>query len=582
MESLPSWDLCDLYQDRDDAKLVNDLEVSKREARAFLEDFQGNLLPINLLAAIQRYELISERFRRLASYAYLWYATDLENPEVLKFFQGIQEKVTEIAADLVFFTLELNDMDEALLTEAYKDSSLQQYQSWIERVRLFRPYLLSKELEQFIHEKSVTGTAAWIRLHDETLARSRFTLAGQRVSLSEILDDMSDKDPERRRHAAASLSEGLAEQLPVLTLIMNTIVKDKAIEDDWRKYPHPVAYRNLENQIDDAAVEALVAAVKESYPRLSHRYYAWKAKFLGQKQLDYWDRNAPLSQEQQKNTPWSEAKEKVLKAYRAFSPQLADIANQFFEQSWIDAAPKRGKQSGAFAHPTVPSVHPYILMNYYGKTNDIMTLAHELGHGIHQILAGTQGTLLSDTPLTLAETASVFGEMLTFHTLLKETKDVGERRLLLAKKIEDMLNTVVRQVAFFDFEKKVHQRRKEAELTAEEFADIWLETQAEALGPAVRLDPMIRPYWSYISHFVHSPFYVYAYAFGCCLVNSLYAVYQAGYPHFHEAYLDLLKAGGSQSYLDLLKPFDMDVHSPQFWQEGLCVITQYIDELEAL
>jgi len=585
MQSLPSWDLKDLYTSQTAPEIDQDLEIAAHETQQFVSDFQGKLAaasPATLLDAIQRYERLDERLGRLMSYGYLLYATHLDDPTVLKFFQGLQEKATQISAPLVFLALEINDIDESALIAAYENNAaLKHYKSWVDQIRLFRPHLLSKELERFIHEKSVTGRNAWVRLYDETLAHIRCPLGDQQAPISEVLNQLGDKNPDLRQQAAVGLSQGLKERISLFTLVTNTLAKDKEIEDTWRQYPDPMASRHLSNQIEAPVIDALITATKAYYPILSHRYYAWKAKFLGKEPLDYWDRNAPLP-EGEREVSWEEAKTIVLEAYRSFSPAMADIGERFFTNSWIDAALKPGKDSGAFSHATVPSVHPYIFMNYHGKYRDITVLAHELGHGIHQTLAAHHGLLVAETPLTIAETASVFGEMLTFQALLRKAKDTNERRALLAGKVDNMLNTVVRQVAFYDFEKQVHERRRQGELTAEELADIWIATQGEALGPAVRLDPLIRPYWSYISHFVHAPFYVYAYAFGDCLVNSLYAAYDKGFPNFQEKYLDLLRAGGSQRYAELLAPFGFRAQDPQFWSQGLGVINSFIDELETL
>ncbi|MEI8294972.1 MAG: M3 family oligoendopeptidase [Alphaproteobacteria bacterium] len=584
MQALPSWDLTDLYTSQQAPEIDRDLELAAQETEQFVSDFQGKLAtasPATLLDAIQRYERIEERLCRLMSYAYLLYATHLNDPLVLQFFQGLQEKATQTSSALVFLTLEINDIDEAALTKAYDNAEIKHYKSWIDRVRLYCPHLLSKEMERFIHDKSVTGRSAWVRLYDETLSQIRCPFGKNMLSISEVLNQMGESDPALRQKAAIALSLGLTERMPLFTLVTNTLAKDKEIEDTWRKYPDPMASRHLANQIEAPVVDALVAATKEHYPVLSHRYYAWKAKFLGKDPLDYWDRNAPLFEEDQK-VSWDEAKDIVLDAYRGFSAPMADIAEQFFTNSWIDASLKPGKDSGAFSHSTVPSVHPYIFMNYHGRYRDVTTLAHELGHGIHQTLASSHGLFVADTPLTIAETASVFGEMLTSQALLSKAKDTNTRRALLAGKIDDMLNTVVRQVAFFDFEKQVHEQRRHGEVTADELADIWIRTQGEALGPAVRLDPLIRPFWAYISHFIHAPFYVYAYAFGDCLVNSLYAAYANGFPNFQETYLDMLRAGGSKRYPELLAPFGFQAQDPQFWSQGLGVIASFIEELEAL
>ena len=440
-------------------------------------------------------------------------------------------------------------------------------------------------MEKLLHEKMVTGHNAWIRLFGETMADLRFTVKGPKgsreMTLADTLNLLSDKKGEVRKQGAKALSRGLARNMRVLTLITNTLAKDKEIEDQWRRYASPVAYRNLSNQVEDEVVEALVEAVKANYKNLAHRYYRLKAKWLGVRKLNTWDRNAPLPEDSNRRYSWDQAKEVVLSAYGGFAPEMADIAGRFFAGRWIDAPPMAGKDSGAFSHPTVPSVHPYVMLNYHGKARDVMTLAHELGHGVHQVLAAPQGALMSDTPLTLAETASVFGEMLTFRAMLEGEKSAKRRRILLAGKVEDMMNTVIRQVAFHQFEERVHRERPKGELGAERLGDIWMEVQRQSLGPAFRYDDDYRHFWAYIPHFLHAPFYVYAYAFGDCLVNSLYDVFQQGHPGFQAKYFDMLKAGGTLRHKELLAPFGLDASDPAFWQRGLGVISGFIDELEA-
>lgn len=588
--SLPSWDLTDFYQSPSDPKIDEDINHLRSSCETFVRKYKGHIIPTPpstdvdghfLAQAIQEMEQIEELMGKLMSYAFLNFTTQLDQPEAQQFYQKIQEIITQQSGLLVFFTLDLNEISEKALQNAYQQSQpLYRYKSWLDTLRLYRPHQLSPDLEKLLVEKSVTGVAAWNRLYDETLEGIEFSFQGVSLNLSEILDKLSHKETAVRREAALSLSAGLQSRLPIFTLITNTLIKDKEIEDTWRQYSHPVASRNLANQVEDDVVEALSQAVREAYPRLSHRYYSLKAKWLGQKQLEYWDRNAPLPDHDDTTISWEEAKSIVYQAYHEFSPELATYGQKFFESPWIDVPPKKGKRSGAFAHPTVPSVHPYLMLNYQGKLRDVTTLAHELGHGVHQLLASSQGYLLSQTPLTIAETASVFGEMLTFKALLRKTTSSQQRRSLMASKVEDMLNTVVRQCAFFEFEKRVHTQRKSGELSAEQLGDIWMETQAEALGNGVHLDPAIRPYWSYISHFIHAPFYVYAYAFGDCLVNSLYQVYENGHPDFQSKYLNLLRAGGSLRYNELLAPFGLDAKNPQFWAQGLKLIEGFIDELE--
>lgn len=589
-DTLPRWDLTDFYQSEKDPQIQEDLKQAHQMIESFSQTYKGKIISSNtqwtgrdLHQAIQDYEKIDELLGKLMSYGYLLYATHVNTPSVLQFFQMIQEQVTNSSAHLIFFTLDLNALEEKQLSKAYEEEkNLLIYKPWIESVRLFRQHQLTPDLEKLLHEKSVTGRNAWIRLFDETLASIQFSLDNQEMSIAQVLDSLGHKDGQVRQKAAQALSKGLERYQSIFTLATNTLAKDKEIEDRWRLFPHPVSARNLSNQVEDHVVEALAKTVKDNYKNISHRYYALKAKWLGVNQLEYWDRNAPLPEADDALIPWAKAKEIVLNAYQAFHPEMARIGRQFFDRPWIDAPSQTGKESGAFSHPTIPSVHPYILLNYNGKIRDVMTLAHELGHGIHQVLAAEQGHLLSNTPLTIAETASVFGEMLTFKALLAQTQNPSQRRTLMASKVDDMINTVIRQIAFFEFEKEVHTQRRKAELTAEDIGNIWIQTQKDALGDAVHLDPIVRPYWGYISHFIHSPFYVYAYAFGDCLVNSLYATYEAGHPDFPSLYLELLKAGGSKTYVELLKPFHLDAQNPTFWQQGLNVVSQLIDELEEM
>jgi len=589
LKSLPRWDLTDFYTSLKDSQIQVDLDHADVMAKNFSSTYREKFEASNswtgkeLYKAIQAYEKVDELLGKLVSYGYLLFATHVNNPPVLQFFQMIQEQSTAISAHLIFFTLDLNKLEDAALEKAYGESpDLAKYRPWINNIRLFRPHQLSAELEKLLHEKAVTGRNAWVRLFEETLANLKFTIDGQELALAQVLDRMGDKEATIRRDAAERLSKELIQHASLLTLVTNTLAKDKEIEDTWRLFPHPVAARNLSNQVEDEVVDALVKAVKGNYTHLSHRYYALKARWLGVRKLEYWDRNAPLPDADDTLISWAEAKEIVLGAYHNFHPEIARIGRQFFDNPWIDAPSQAGKESGAFAHPTVPSVHPYILLNYNGKIRDVMTLAHELGHGIHQVLAADQGFLLSGTPLTIAETASVFGEMLTFKALLAKTTSSTQRRSLIASKVDDMINTVVRQVAFFEFERTIHEHRRKGELTTEDIGHIWIETQKEALGESVNIDPLIQPFWGYVSHFIHAPFYVYAYAFGDCLVNSLYAVYESQYPNFTALYIDLLKAGGSKRYPELLMPFGLDAKNPDFWQQGLNVVAGFIDELEQI
>ena len=582
---LPTWRLDDLYPGRDSDLLKSDLAKAETDSKALRADYDGRLAGLTgaqLAEAIGRFEEVEELLGRLMSYAQLLYNTDLSNAETGRFYQFVQEKVTKVSSQLIFFTLEINEIPEADLKKKLEDKELARYAPWLRDRRAFRPYQLSEDLERLLHEKDVSGRAAWTRLFDETMAALRFPLDGKMVTESQILNKLSDKDEATRKKAAKSLSSVLRENLRLFAQVTNTLAKDKSIEDGWRGHERPVSSRNLANMVEDEVVDALAGAVTDAFPRLSHRYFRLKAKWFGKEKLDYWDRNAPLPQDIDRKIPWSEAESRVLEAYRSFSPDLAEIGKRFFAERWIDAGVKPGKSSGAFSHPTVPSAHPYILMNYQGRVRDVMTLAHELGHGVHQVLSARQGYLMADTPLTLAETASVFGEMLTFQSLLREEKDPERRKVMLAGKVEDMLNTVVRQIAFHNFETRIHAERREGELLPEQICDLWMETQNESFGEAIRLDEDYRVFWCYIPHFIHVPFYVYAYAFGDCLVNSLYAVYEEAEEGFAEKYLEMLKAGGSKRHKELLAPFGLDASDPAFWNKGLGVIEGMIDELERL
>ncbi|HEX7776925.1 MAG TPA: M3 family oligoendopeptidase [Parvibaculum sp.] len=586
--ALPVWDLSDLYSAPDAPEIGRDLGRAAETAKAFAARYKGKLENLigepkggaALAEAIVTFEALEDTLGRVMSYAGLLYATDNTNPVNAKFYGDMQERVTQISTDLLFFTLELNKIEDALLGKALETPALAHYEPWLRDLRTMRPYQLSDEIETLLHEKSVSGRSAWNRLFDETVARLSFEIDGETMASEAALNRLSDRNPEKRKAAAAALAKTFSANIGTFTLITNTLIKDKEIEDRWRGFKDIAASRHLANRVEPEVVAALAEAVQRSYGDISHRYYKLKAKWLGLDKLEYWDRNAPLPASDDAHIPWEQAKETVLSAYRGFTPGMADIAERFFDKGWIDAPLRPGKATGAFAHPTVPSSHPFVLVNYQGKTRDVMTLAHELGHGVHQVLAARQGALMADTPLTLAETASVFGEMLTFRKLLADTKDAKRRKAMIAGKVEDMINTVVRQTAFYTFERKLHTARREGELTAADIGRLWLEVQGESLGPAIHLGEGYETYWCYISHFVHAPFYVYAYAFGDCLVNSLYAVYEQAQDGFAERYLAMLSAGGTLRHRELLAPFGLDASDPKFWDKGLSVIRGLIDELE--
>jgi oligoendopeptidase F len=588
--ALPEWDLSDVYSGLDSPEIAHDLARSDALCLAFEERYKGKLAALAsgpdggkaLAAAVREFESIDDLIGRIASFASLIHSANTTDPICAKFFGDVQERITTSSSHLLFFSLELNRIDDGVLENAMAEPTLGHYRPWIEDIRKEKPHQLEDRIEQLFHEKSVTGQGAWNRLFDDTVASLRFKIGAKTLPIEPALSLLQDRDPATRKAAAAALGRTFTQHLRTFTLITNTLAKDKEISDRWRGFADIADARHLANRVEREVVEALIKAVRAAYPRLSHRYYALKARWFGKKQLPYWDRNAPLPDVPSRPIPWRDAKDTVLSAYRTFSPAMADIAERFFSNRWIDAPVRPGKAPGAFSHPTVPSLHPFILLNYQGKTRDVMTLAHELGHGVHQVLAAPNGALMAPTPLTLAETASVFGEMLTFRRLLDATTNAKHRKAMLASKVEDIINTVVRQIAFYTFERSVHGERRNGELTAERLCQIWLDVQRESLGPAIDIKPGYESFWVYIGHFIHSPFYVYAYAFGDCLVNALYAVYEKAHEGFAERYLAMLAAGGTKHHAELLKPFGLDAREPAFWQGGLRMVEGMIDELEGM
>jgi oligoendopeptidase F len=587
---LPEWNLADLYSGIDAPEVTRDLQSMDTECVAFETDYKGRLAEQTaaegggpwLAEAVRRYEAIDDLAGRLGSYAGLVHAGDSVDPAISKFYGDVSERLTNASVHLLFFALELNRIDDAVIDRAMQTPALGHYRPWIEDLRKDKPYQLEDRVEQLFHEKSQSSYAAWNRLFDQTISALRFKIGGRELAIEPTLSLLQDRAGEKRKAAGQALAKTFKANERTFALITNTLAKDKEISDRWRGFQDVADSRHLANRVEREVVDALVGSVRAAYPRLSHRYYRLKASWFKKKKLAHWDRNAPLPFAATGNIAWPDAKNMVLTAYRGFSPEMAGIAERFFTDRWIDAPVRPGKAPGAFSHPTTPSAHPYVLMNYQGKPRDVMTLAHELGHGVHQVLAARNGALMAPTPLTLAETASVFGEMLTFKRLLAQTTSPKQRQALLAGKVEDMINTVVRQIAFYSFERAVHTERRNGELTAERIGEIWLSVQNESLGPAIDIRPGYENFWMYIPHFIHSPFYVYAYAFGDCLVNSLYAVYENAQEGFAERYLAMLAAGGTKHYSELLKPFGLDARDPRFWDGGLSVIAGMIDELEGM
>ncbi|MEO1281605.1 MAG: M3 family oligoendopeptidase [Pseudomonadota bacterium] len=586
---MPEWDLSDLYPSPDSAELKSDIETAAETAARMKADYKDKLAELakdgaGLVKVVKDYEQLADKMGRIGSYGGLLYAADQSDPVRAKFYGDITEKLTAISTDLIFLELELNQIDDAVLDAALEHDDLKVYKPWFADLRKERPFQLAEDLERLFTEKSQTARGSWTRLFNETMTALRFDVEGfdEPLTLEPTLNLMSDANEAKRKAGSQALAKVFGENVRLFTLITNTLAKDKEISDRWRGFDDVADSRHLANRVEGPVVDALVSSVHDAYPRLSHRYYAMKAKWLGKEKLSHWDRNAPLPDKPERVISWPEAQDIVLGAYSGFAPEMASIAKQFFDKDWIDAPVRPGKSPGAFSASTVPSAHPYVLMNYLGKPRCVMTLAHELGHGVHQWLARAQGPLLAPTPLTLAETASVFGEMLTFRKLLAETTSPREKKAMMAGKVEDMLNTVVRQIAFYTFERRIHEARRQGELTSDQINQIWMDVQVESLGPAIEMKEGYEVFWTYIPHFIHSPFYVYAYAFGDCLVNSLYGLYQEAHPGFVEKYFNMLKAGGSKHHSEMLAPFGLDAKDPEFWKKGLTVIEKMIDELEEM
>jgi oligoendopeptidase F len=582
---LPAWNLSDLYANKNDPKLTKDLNFLNIETKLFNEKYINEVKNLNaqqLLEAIKNYEKISDIEIKIATYAYLYFVTDMLNHDKAGFYQNISEKLNAISEKIIFFQLEIADLAEKNLNKLLEDKDLKKYKSFILDIRSSKKYQKSRNIEEILHKKHQTSNHAWSRLFDETMAGLEFNYDKKNLSAAEIFNILSSNDKEKRKKAAKSIGQTLEKNIKIFAFITNILAKDKAIDDEIRNYEHPVKARNVSNFIEDEVVNSLVTTVKENYQNFSHEYYHIKAQLFGCKQLDYWDRNAPFDNLEEQEISYQEAQKIVLTAYNNFSSQMAEIAELFFKNNWIDVPPRKGKDSGAFSHPSAPSTHPYIMLNYQGKIRDVMTLAHELGHGIHQYLSRKQGALMADTPLTLAETASIFGEQLVFESLLNQAKTKDEKKFLLINKIEDSLNTIIRQIAFYDFEYQLHHKRKTGELTINEINEIWLKTQQDSLGSALKFHAEYKYFWSYIPHFIHSPFYVYAYAFGNLLVNSLYLTYKSGLKDFEKKYIHALSAGGTLHHKELLAPFGLDASNKNFWQEGLKLPLSYLNELKEL
>ena len=578
-DNLPNWNLKDFYSSFKDEAISKDLDNFKKYTKTFKESYKDKLLSYSskLENIIEEYENGNEIGDKLGNYAFLIYATNMDVSEIVQFYQDINEKLTEISSDLIFFTNEINATSDDDFKKLINGSG--KYKNWLINIRRFKDHQLDEKSEQILLDKNLTASSSWVRFFEERINDLKFNIDGKELNSAGALNLLSDHDEKVRKKASESIETVFKSEVKTFTFITNTLAKDKITNDKWRKYSSPVDSRNLSNNVENDVVEALSKSVTSNYKNISHRYYELKSKIFKKNQLDYWDRNAPYPNSPKTLIKWEEAKDIVLRSYANFDESFKDIVLMFFQNNWIDAELKSGKSPGAFAASTIPSIHPYILTNFHGKTRDVMTLAHELGHGCHQYLSSKQGLLLSSTPLTLAETASVFGEMMTFRTLLNDSnKDT--KKFLLASKIEDMINTVVRQISFFEFEKLIHSARKNGELSSDQICDFWMSTQIESLGPHIRLTEGYKYFWTYIPHFIHTPFYVYAYAFGDCLVNVLIQLYDEGLPDFKNHYIDLLKSGGSKHYSEVLKPFNVDLKNQKSWEKGLSMISGLIDEFE--
>ncbi len=589
LTDLPVWNLDDLYLSRDDPKIGADLAAAGALA-AGLNARAGTLkasraepavLGERLSQMIGDYEKLTDLIGGLSAYASLATSVGREDAAWPRFEADMRGKISAILADTLFLSLEINALDEPEIAAALDAvPAAGAWTPWLRRVRAFRDHELSPDLERLFNDRA-PAIANWVRLYDDTLGALVAKVGPERLTLPEVLNRLSDPLPGRRKAAAQALAKALGEKQDIFVLCLNTLAAEKATEDGWRRYPNPAAARHLANETDPEAVAAMETAVVESYGAISHRYYSLKAKVMGLKRLEYWDRNAPLDQAAPRLYGWSEAKELVLESFSALAPGLAGRAAGFFAEPWIDARPRAGKQSGAYSHPVTAPRHPYVFLNYLGERRDVLTLAHELGHAVHQTLAAPQGTLLADTPLTLAETASIFAEGLVFERLLAEA-DPKDRKALLAGKIEDALNTVVRQIAFHRFETRFHAARAGGEVSADAIGHIWREVMAESLGPAVRLGPGYETYWAYVTHFAHAPFYVYAYAFGNLLVEALMEARGRDPAAFAPLYEQLLAGGGARTYVEALAPFGLDPREPAFWRAGLSRIEALVDAFEAL
>ena len=583
---MPAWDLSDLYKDMDDPQIKKDLDTYRKSAIKFAKTYKGRLAELSadeFYAAIKDIEKRSKLSGRLGGFAYLNMVTQMKNTAAVAFYQSIEEKMTDYVKPVVFFSIEFNQLPQAKINEWLKDGRIKEYRYWIKRLRKFKDYELTEPEEQILVEKSITSGEAWVRLYEETSSRLEYTVDGKKYNDAEISKLLLDKDEKLRRKAGKEMNRVLFENSHLFTFIYNMVMKDKAIEDDKRGFKTPVSARNMSEDVSDKSVEVLTATVKKHYKDIAHRFYKLKAKWLGMKKINYWDRNAPLPFSADVNYTWDEAVKIVLDAYKEFSPKLYNIAKDFFDNNWVDVPPRDGKRSGAFCSSPITTSHPYLMLNFAGKQNDVLTLAHELGHGCHHQLRVKNGELNEHTRMTSEEVASVFGEMIVFQSMLNNTKDDKAKLCLIASKVGDMINTAIRQIAFHCFETRAHNERKNGEVSEERLSQIWVEEMKDSLGDYVEIDEDSSHIWSMVGHFFFLPFYVYAYSYADCFVNSLYRVKESGkVENFADKYLKMLSQTALEDYDKILKPFGLNPNNAEFWEYGLELISSYIDELERL
>ena len=585
-EKMPEWDLSEYYKGTDDKQIDKDLKKYAQLAAAFAKKYKGKVAALDakaFVAALKEIEDISKLGSKLGGFAYLNSTTRLMDAKASALYQKVSEALSEAGTDLLFFGLEYNKRDEKAIRKVEEDKEVKVYAPYLKRVRKFKPYELSEDVEKTLLEKDVTSGSAWVRLYEESMARLSYEVDGKKYNDAQIGRLCLSPDAELRAKAGKEINKVSKDNSFSVCYIYNMIMKDKAVEDKKRGFKLPMSARNLSEEVSDETVNALAQTVRDNYKNIAWRFYKLKAKLLGVDKIQYWDRNAPLPIEDDRSYTWDEAVQTVLKAYNEFSPKLYNVAKEFFENPWIDVAPKDGKRSGAFCSGPLVEEHPFLMLNFVGKRNDVLTLAHELGHGCHHQLRRKNGTLNETTRMTTEEVASVFGEMLVFQSMLNNAKSDDEKISLLAMKINDMINTAIRQIAFHFFETRAHDERQNGELSSERLNQIWLEEMKESLGPSVEVDENSAYIWEQVGHFFFLPFYVYAYSFADCVVNSLYWLkLQNKVENFEDKYLELLSKTAIGDYKEIFAPFNLNPESHDFWQGGLNLISYYLDQMEEL